>query len=76
VRGRWKPAAVTALYNGGSAWAGYWRETIIELRPRLVASGRLDDRSIDMFLARCADPGWWTQTIAFTAVGGRVPEAE
>jgi hypothetical protein len=76
VRGRWKPAAVTALYNGGSAWAGYWRETIIELRPRLVASGRLDDRSIDTFLARCADPGWWTQTIAFTAVGGRVPEAE
>jgi SAM-dependent methyltransferase len=68
--------AETALYNGGSAWAEYWRETIIELRPRLVASGRLDDRSIDAFLARCADPGWWTQTIAFTAVGGRVPAAE
>jgi hypothetical protein len=24
-------------------------------------------------LARCADPAWWTQTIAFTAVDGRAP---
>jgi len=67
--------AETALYNGGSPWAVYWRETVIELRPRLVASGKLDDRSIDTFLAQCADPAWWTQTIAFTAVDGRIPEA-
>jgi SAM-dependent methyltransferase len=66
--------AETALYNGGSPWAVYWRETVIELRPRLVASGKLDDRSIDTFLAQCADPAWWTQTIAFTAVDGRIPE--
>jgi SAM-dependent methyltransferase len=65
--------AETALYNGGSSWAMYWRETIIELRTRLVASGKLDDGSIDAFLARCADPAWWTQTIAFTAVGGHTP---
>jgi hypothetical protein len=64
--------AETALYNGGSAWAVYWRQTVIELRTRLVASGRLDDRSIDTFLAQCADPAWWTQTIAFTAASGRV----
>jgi hypothetical protein len=35
--------------------------------------GQLDDRSIDTFLAQCADPAWWTQTIAFTAVDRRVP---
>lgn len=65
--------AETALYNGGSLWAEYWRQTVIELRPRLVDSGKLDDRSIDTFLAQCADPAWWTQTIAFTAVDGRAP---
>jgi SAM-dependent methyltransferase len=65
--------AETALYNGGSLWALYWRQTVIELRPRLAASGNLDDRSIDTFLAHCADPAWWTQTIAFTAVSGRAP---
>jgi SAM-dependent methyltransferase len=70
-----RATAETALYNGGSAWAEYWRQTVTELRPRLVASGQLDDRSIDTFLAQCAEPAWWTQTIAFTAVGGRVPAA-
>jgi SAM-dependent methyltransferase len=64
--------AETALYRGGSPWAEYWRQTVIELRARLVASGHLDGRSVDALLAWCADPGWWTQTIAFTAVGGRV----
>ena len=68
-------AAETALYNGGSLWALYWTETIVELRPRLVDSGKLDDRSIDAFLARCADPAWWTQTIAFTASSGRAPRS-
>jgi SAM-dependent methyltransferase len=65
--------AETALYNGGSPWAQYWRETVIELRPRLTESGRLDASSIDTFLAHCADASWWTQTIAFTAVAGRRP---
>ncbi len=65
--------AETALYQGGSPWARYWQQTVIELRTRLVASGKLDDRSIDMFLAQCADPAWWTQTIAFTAVDGHAP---
>ena len=64
--------AETAHYNGGSAWAVYWRQTVAELRTPLVASGKLDDRLIDMFLARCADPAWWTQTIAFTAAAGHV----
>jgi SAM-dependent methyltransferase len=69
-------SAETALYNGGSLWALYWERTVIELRARLVASGKLDGRLIDTFLAQCADPAWWTQTIAFTAVHGHAPAAE
>jgi SAM-dependent methyltransferase len=65
--------AETALYHGGSPWARYWQETVTELRGRLVASGKLDDRTIDTFLAQCADPAWWTQTIAFTATSGWLP---
>jgi SAM-dependent methyltransferase len=65
--------AETALYNGRSPWAEYWRLTIAELRPRLEDSGRLGGAAIGRFLARCEDPSWWTQTIAFTAAGGRVP---
>jgi SAM-dependent methyltransferase len=67
--------AETSLYNGGSPWARYWAQTIDELRPRLEDSGHLDRRSIDTFLAHCDDPGWWTQTIAWTAVRGRTPAA-
>jgi SAM-dependent methyltransferase len=67
--------AETALYNGGSPWASYWQQTITELRAGLVASGKLDNQSIDAFLAQCADPAWWTQTIAFTAVAARTPRA-
>jgi SAM-dependent methyltransferase len=63
--------AETAVYNGGSPWADYWRRTIIELREELIGSGELDGRAIEAFLARCADPSWWTQTIAFTAVRAR-----
>jgi len=63
--------AETALYNGGSLWAEYWTRTVVELRGRLIGSGELDDRSIDAFLGHCADPAWWTQTIAFTAVRAR-----
>jgi len=63
--------AETAVYNGASPWADYWTDTVVELRGGLVASGRLDDELIDAFLAHCADPSWWTQTIAFTAVHAR-----
>lgn len=64
--------AEAALYPGDSPWADYWRQTITALRPSLLSSGKLDNRSIGAFLARCQDPSWWTQTIAFTAVHGRV----
>jgi SAM-dependent methyltransferase len=63
--------AETAVYNGGSPWADYWTQTVTELRDRLANSGRLDDGLIDRFVAHCADPRWWTQTIAFTAVHAR-----
>src|SRR5829696_5507972 len=63
--------AETAVYNGGSAWADYWTQTVTELHDRLAGSSELDDRLVDQFLAHCADPDWWTQTIAFTAVHGR-----
>jgi SAM-dependent methyltransferase len=63
--------AETAVYNGGSPWAEYWTETVAELRGPLVDSGHLDDGLIDTFLAHCADPGWWTETISFTAVRAR-----
>jgi hypothetical protein len=43
--------AETAVYNGGSAWATYWTDTVVELRGRLVDSGKLDDHLIDRFLA-------------------------
>jgi SAM-dependent methyltransferase len=64
-------AAETAVYNGGSPWAEYWTDTVTELRGSLLGSGHLDDRLIDAFLARCADPDWWTETISFTAVRAR-----
>ena len=67
--------AETAIYAGGSPWAEYWTRTVVELRGGLVGSGHLDDALVDGFLARCADPAWWTQTIAFTAVHGRAPAA-
>ncbi len=67
--------AETAVYNGGSEWATYWTQTIVELRDPLVSSGSIDGPLIDRFLAHCADPSWWTQTIAFTAVHARAPGA-
>ena len=64
--------AETAIYNGGSLWADYWIETVTELRGDLIGSGKLDQVLTDCFLACCSDSNWWTQTIAFTAVHGRM----
>ena len=65
--------AESAIYNGGSSWADYWIQTITELRHELIGSGKIDDALVDTFLGYCADPTWWTQTIAFTAVHGWAP---
>jgi hypothetical protein len=51
----------------------YWMQTITELRDDLIDSGKLDESIVDAFLRYCADPSWWTQTIAFTAVHGWKP---
>jgi SAM-dependent methyltransferase len=67
--------AETAIYNGGSPWADYWTQTIIELRYDLISSGKLNNGLVDTFLRYCADSNWWTQTIAFTAVHGCAPGA-
>jgi hypothetical protein len=48
-------------------------QTITELRDDLIDSGKLDESIVDAFLRYCADPSWWTQTIAFTAVHGWKP---
>jgi SAM-dependent methyltransferase len=69
--GQIEGAAETAVYNGGSPWAEYWTDTVTELRGPLVSSGHLDQGLIDTFLAHCADPAWWTETISFTAVRAR-----
>ena len=67
--------AETAVYNGDSQWANYWTQTVTELRDDLTSSSKLNDALVDTFLRYCADSNWWTQTIAFTAVHGRAPEA-
>jgi hypothetical protein len=69
-------SAETAVYNGASQWANYWTRTITELRDDLLSSSKLNDALVDAFLSYCADSNWWTQTIAFTAVHARAPEAE
>ena len=67
--------AETAIYNGGSPWADYWTQTITELRGDLITSGKLNDALVDTFLDHCADSRWWTETIAYSAVHGRAPDA-
>src|SRR6266496_2882134 len=56
--------------EGTSLWADYWTQTIRELRQDLTSSGKLSNALVDTFFGYCADPTWWTQTIAFTAVHG------
>ncbi len=68
--------AETAIYNGTSLWADYWTQTVKELRQDLTSSGKLNNALIDTLLGCCADPAWWTQTIAFTAVHGYAPGRE
>ena len=65
--------AEAAVPKGTRPGRTSWIETITELRDQLVGSEQVDDRLIDAFLVQCADPGWWTETIAFTAVHARAP---
>jgi 2-polyprenyl-3-methyl-5-hydroxy-6-metoxy-1,4-benzoquinol methylase len=65
--------AEAVIYNGTSLWSDYWTQTVTELREDLMGSGKLNHVLVDTFLGYCADPAWWTQTIAFTAVHGYAP---
>ena len=64
--------AETAVYNGGSPCADYSLRRVSVPRNDLSNSGKVDEALVDTFLAWFADSNWWTQTIAFTAVHGRV----
>jgi hypothetical protein len=66
--------AETAIYNGTSLWADYWTQTVKELREDLISSREVNNALVDTFLGCCADPAWWTQTIAFTAIHGYAPD--
>src|SRR5205809_3940508 len=68
--------AEAAIYNGTSLWADYWIQTVKELRQDLASFGKLNNALIDNLVGCCADPAWWTQTIAFTAVHGYAPGRE
>jgi len=61
----------TALYNGGSPWAVYWLKTLQELRPRLIQSGHITEKSISEFENLYSDPRFWTSAITFIAASGR-----
>jgi SAM-dependent methyltransferase len=58
-----------ALFNGGSPWAEYWRESIQELREPLLAS-HTPEPVLREFLSLCEDPGYWTMVVSFTAAWG------
>lgn len=63
----------TAHFNGGSDWATYWSETMIELAPALLQSGHVNRGMLDEFQARYRDPHYWTSVITFTNNWGRKP---
>jgi SAM-dependent methyltransferase len=61
----------TPYFNGGSAWARYWTETIRELEPSLLGSGFLTTSELEEFYTRYQDPHYWTSVITFVATWGR-----
>jgi SAM-dependent methyltransferase len=63
----------TARFNGGSAWATYWTETMRELGPALLKSGYVTETMLGEFYDRYEDPHDWTSVITFTANWGRKP---
>jgi SAM-dependent methyltransferase len=63
----------TAQFNGGSAWATYWSETMRELAPSLRKQDCVTEKMLEQFHARYQDPHYWTSVITFTANWGRKP---
>ena len=60
----------TPVFNGGSPWSRYWVETMRELEPRLLQSGRITQQSFAEFDARFQDPHYWTSVLTMVASWG------
>jgi hypothetical protein len=64
----------TAQFNGGSAWATYWSETVREFAPSLLKRGCVTERMLEEFQACYQEPPhYWSSVITFTANWGRKP---
>ena len=63
----------SAHFNGGSAWATYWMETMTNLRPSLLKTGYITEKMLDEFHNFYMDPHHWTSVITLTANWGRKP---
>lgn len=63
----------TAIYAGGSTWSKYWRDTLQELRPKLLESGYVNQQMLSAFDTLYTDPSYWTSAITFTASWGYKP---
>jgi hypothetical protein len=61
------------LYNGGSGFAQWWDYGIREVADKLKSEGGVSQATLDEFFKLCADPSYWTTTIAFTATTARSP---
>lgn len=64
----------TPVFNGGSPWSEYWIETMRELRPRLLESGRIAANCFAEFDARYRDQHYWTSVLTMVASWGRRPD--
>jgi SAM-dependent methyltransferase len=60
-------------FNGGSDWATYWIETMINLRPALLKTGYVSEKMLDEFHTFYIDPHYWTSVISFIANWGCKP---
>jgi hypothetical protein len=59
------------LYSGGSGFAQWWDYGIREVADKLKSEGGVSQATLDEFFKLCADPSYWTTTIAFTATTSR-----
>jgi SAM-dependent methyltransferase len=64
----------TAQFNGGSAWATYWIETLRLLRPSLLKAGQVNEKMLEEFDRWYHDAHYWTSVISFIANWGRKPK--
>ncbi len=61
------------IFNGGSRWATYWIETMLELQAKLLQSSRIAEQNFAEFFSLYRDPHYWTSVITFVATWGRKP---